>query len=328
MPLTIVDAATVRRLLPVGECIGVMREAMIALSRGQVQVAPRTVAPLADGSGYFAAMPGSAAAGLALDGAKLLTLLPGNTARGLPAIQGVVLLFDHAGGAPVAIIEGAEITAIRTAAVSGLATQLLAREDARSHGVLGTGVQARMHIDAVAAARPGIREVRVWGRDAARTREFAAAQAARTGIDVRAVQHAEQACGCDVVSATTASPSPVLHGAWLTAGAHLNLVGGHRPDEREADTDAVARAAVYVDLMQSALAEAGDILIPIAEGRIGKGHIVGEIGQLAAGELPGRENAGQITLFKSLGVVAEDLYAAAAVWRAALRRGLGTTVPF
>jgi ornithine cyclodeaminase len=328
MALTVIDAATVRRLLPVGECIDVMREAMIALSCGEVQVPPRTIAPLADGSGYLLAMPGSAAKDLGIDGAKLLTLLPGNVAQGRPAIQGVVLLFDHAGGAPVALIEGSEITAIRTAAVSGLATRLLAREDARTHGVLGTGVQARMHIDAITAARPGIREVLVWGRNPESARTLAATQRERCGLAVRAVPHAAEACACDVVSATTASPRPVLQGAWLAQGAHVNLVGGHQRDEREADSAALTRAAVYVDLLPSALAEAGDILIPMHEGCFGPEHIVGEIGQLAAGTVAGRRSAAQVTLFKSLGVVAEDLYAAAAVWRRAVQQGIGTTVPF
>jgi ornithine cyclodeaminase len=327
MSLTILDAAAVRRLLPMADCIEAMRQAMLAVSRGQVAIPPRIIAPLPDGSGHFAAMPGSTESP-AMDGAKLLTLLPANPAAGRPAIQGVVLLFDHATGAPQALLNGAEITALRTAAASGLATQLLARNDARSHGVLGTGVQAGVHIDAIRAVRPGITAVRVWGRDADRTKLFALRQSERTGLDVQAVADAAEACACDVVSAVTGATHPVLQGARLMPGAHVNLVGAHQATHREADSLAITRAAIYVDLMESALREAGDLLIPMGEGAFAREGIVGEIGEVAAGTVPGRTGDTQITLYKSLGVVAQDLYAARAVLQRALAQGQGVTVPF
>jgi ornithine cyclodeaminase len=327
MNLTILDAAAVRRLLPMSDCIAAMRQAMVAVSQGSVNIPPRIVASLPDGSGYFFAMPGSAQHP-ALDGAKVLTLLPANPAAGRPTIQGVVLLFDHATGAPQALIDGAEITAMRTAAASGLATQLLARADAASHGVLGIGVQAGVHIDAIQVARPGVAEVRVWGRDAASAQAFALAQSARTGLRVLAVHDAALACACDIVSVVTGATQPVLQGAWLQPGAHVNLVGAHQRTHREADTAAITRAAVYVDLMASALSEAGDLLIPIDEGAFDSTRIVGEIGQLAAGQVPGRAGDQQITLYKSLGVVAQDLFAAWATLQRALAEGQGVTVPF
>lgn len=327
MSIRILTAADVYALLPMADCINVMHEAMVALSSGQIAMPPRLIAPLADGSGAMAAMPGSSR-NPAVDGAKLLTLLPGNPAAGRAAVQGVVVLFDPSTGAPMALLDGAAITALRTAAVSGLATRLLARADARSHGILGTGVQARMHIDAIHVARPMVAELRIWGRDRARAQLFAAQQAARTGLTVRAVANAAQAAQCDIVSTTTGAAQPVLQGAWLREGAHVNLVGAHRPVDREADTATIVGASVYVDLMQSAMNEAGDLLIPIAEGAFAKERIVGELGQLAAAQITGRVDAAQITLFKSLGVVAQDLFAAHAVLQRAVGAQSGTLLEF
>ena len=327
MTIRILGAGDIFALLPMADCVDAMHEAMVALSSGQVVMPARVIAPLADGDGLMAAMPGSSRSP-AVDGAKLLTLLPGNPAAGRAAVQGVVVLFDHASGAPMALLDGAAITALRTAAVSALATRLLARADARSHGILGTGVQARMHIDAIHAVRPAATEVRIWGRNPIRAREFAAEQARRTGLDVVAVEHAAQAARCDIVSATTGAAQPVVQGAWLHNGAHVNLVGAHRPVDREADTATIVRCSVYVDLMHSAMNEAGDLLIPMAEGAFAKERIVGELGQLAAGQIPGRASTAQITLFKSLGVVAQDLFAAWAVLQRAQRAGVGTLVEF
>lgn len=327
MTIRILNAQDVRALLPMADCIDAMRDAMIALSHGGVAMPPRIISALPDGTGYFACMPGSCSRP-AVDGAKVVTLLPGNPAAGRPAIQGVVLLFDHATGAPVALLDGAEITALRTAAVSGLATQLLAREDARSHGVFGNGVQARVHIDAVRVARPGATQVLVWGRDSGRARAFAEAEGTRTGLRVRAVADAQEAAACDIVSTCTGATAPVLRGEWLRPGAHVNLVGAHQPTHREADSHAIARSTVYVDLMESAMKEAGDLLIPIGEGAFAQDRIAGELGQLAAGEVPGRASREQVTLFKSLGVVAQDLFAGWAALRAAQASGRGVEVAF
>jgi ornithine cyclodeaminase/alanine dehydrogenase-like protein (mu-crystallin family) len=325
--LRILNASQVRSSLSMAECIDAMRDAMIAVSRGQVAVPPRIIAALPDGSGYFACMPGSSREP-PIDGAKVLTLLPGNPAVGRPAIQGVVLLFDHATGAPSVLLDGAELTALRTAAVSGLATRLLARNDARSHGVLGTGVQAGAHIDAVQVARSQVKEVCVWGRDTARTAAFAAQQSKRTGLAVRAVDSAEEASACDIVSACTSATQPVLLGRWLREGAHVNLVGAHRPTHREADTEAIVRGTVFVDLMESALTEAGDLLIPISEGAFTRERIAGDLGSVVRGSIEGRGSQQQITVFKSLGLVAQDLFAGWAASRVARERGVGTEVDF
>jgi ornithine cyclodeaminase/alanine dehydrogenase-like protein (mu-crystallin family) len=322
--MRIINRQEVERLLPMAACIDVLADAMRAASGGAVSMPLRMFTPLADDSGSFGLMPGST-----LDppffGAKVISLLPGNPARGLPMVQGYVSLFDHGTGRPVALIEGASVTAIRTAAASGLATRELARANARTHGLFGTGVQAVTHIDAVACARD-IREVVVWGRDAEKTRRFAKEQSARVRADVRATDDPAEAAGCDVVSMVTAATQPVLKGEWLKPGCHVNLVGVHTPTAREADTSAITRSRVYVDLMESALNEAGDLLVPIGEGAIDERHILGEIGQVLAGAVPGRTDESDITLYKSLGIVAQDLFAAAHIYARAADEGAGVEV--
>jgi ornithine cyclodeaminase len=322
--MRIINRQEVERLLPMAACMDVLADAMRAASSGAVSMPLRLFTPLADGSGSFGLMPGST-----LDppffGAKVISLLPGNPAKGLPMVQGYVSLFDHDSGKPVALIEGASVTAIRTAAASGLATRVLARKDARTHGIFGTGVQAVTHIDAVNCARD-IGEILVWGRDPEKTRQFARQQSERLQAAIRATDDPAEAAACDVVSTVTAATSPILEGDWLRPGCHLNLVGVHTPEAREADTRAIARSRVYVDLMESAMNEAGDILVPISEGAIDRAHILGEIGQVLAGEIPGRTGDGEITLYKSLGIVAQDLFAAAHIYAAALEDGAGIEV--
>jgi len=322
--MRVLNAATVRRLLSMQQCIEIMDSAMRAVSSGSVSTPPRTFVPLTDPDTHLGLMPGSAPE-LPAYGAKIISLHPGNKTRQQPVIQGFVALFDGETGTPVAIIDGATVTAIRTAAASALATRALAREGATNHGVLGTGVQAETHIEAIACVRD-IGAVRVWGRDMKRTRCFADDQSRRFGLEVIAVESAAEAVACDIVSAVTGATDPVLEGAWLSPGAHVNLVGGHKPTAREADSDAIARSSVYVDLLASARAEAGDILIPVEEGRIGWRDVVGEIGQVLAGEVVGRVDDTQITLYKSLGIVAQDLFVANYLFAAATAADAGTIV--
>jgi ornithine cyclodeaminase/alanine dehydrogenase-like protein (mu-crystallin family) len=326
MALTIVNAQQVRDLLPMAECIDVMEEAMLAASQGTIAVPPRMGQPLIDGSGNYLLMPGSSAE-LGSYGAKLISLHPRNAQQGLPVIQGFVALFEHETGTPVAIIEGAQITALRTAAASGLATRLLAREDASSCGIFGTGVQALTHIDAIRAVRP-VQEILVWARDLNKAEDFAASQAQRTGIAVRATADPAEAAGCDVICTLTGSTTPILKGEWVQPGAHVNLVGAHSLTTREADSDLIAKSAVYVDLLESCRNEGGDVMIPVQEGLIDESHIRGEIGQLLAGVIDGRGDSQQITLYKSLGMTAQDLYAARYVYDKARAAQLGTTIDF
>jgi ornithine cyclodeaminase/alanine dehydrogenase-like protein (mu-crystallin family) len=222
-------------------------------------------------------------------------------------------LFDAVSGAPVALIDGAEITALRTAAASALATELLARPDARTLGILGASVQATTHLQAMALVR-NITEVRVWTRSSQKAAQFVAQHAHADAAPLRAVASAEEAAACDVVCVVTGAHEPVIRGEWLRPGSHVNLVGAHTASTRESDTDVIVRSRLYVDSLDSAFSEAGDILIPLAEGAIARSHVVGEIGALLLGRIPGRRDAREITVYKSLGLVAQDLFAAHAVY--------------
>ena len=326
MPLTIINAAAVRELLPMSECIDVMEPAMIAATTGTISMPPRLVAPLIDESGLLVLMPGSSTE-LAAFGAKVINLIPDNPGRGFPAIQGFIALFDHSTGAPAALIDGAEVTAIRTAAASGLATRLLARADAHTCGIFGNGVQAVTHIDAMRAVRP-VDEFIVWGRNPDKVRAFAREQEERTGIRVRASADPAAAGACDLICTTTTSPEPVLAGEWVRPGAHVNLVGAHSMAARECDTGLVVKSSVYVDLMESVRNEGGDIMIPVQEGAIDETHIIGELGELLQGEIPGREDDRQITLYQSHGINAQDLFAAKHIHSNARQTGAGLTVDF
>jgi ornithine cyclodeaminase/alanine dehydrogenase-like protein (mu-crystallin family) len=310
--MDIIDAADVRAHLTMAECIDAMVKAMIAVSGTTAFMPPRTVMPLIDKSGYFAVMPGSLSEPLVY-GAKVVSLHPANPAAGRPAIQGFVALFDHATGRPLALVDGAEITALRTAAASGLATRLLARSDSATLGLLGYGVQAGTHLEAICAVRD-IAEVRVWGRSWERARAFAERHSARLHPRIVAVAEPQTAAACDIVCTVTGSAEPIIRGEWIRPGTHVNLVGAHSPTTREADTALVTRGRVYVDALASAFSEAGDILIPIEKGALARSHVVGEIGALLLGRVEGRATPAQITVYKSLGVVAQDLVAAHAVW--------------
>jgi ornithine cyclodeaminase len=257
----------------------------------------------------------AAAPQLGICGAQLITILPDNPRVDRAAIQGLVALFSTVTGEAVAIVDGTSLTEIRTAAASALATATLARPDAGTHGIFGTGVQAIAHARAIAHVRPSITHTIIWGRD-----PHKAAQAARTlvddfGLSVR-VGTLHEAAQCDVVSAVTGSSDPLIQRRDVRDGCHLNLVGSHKATKREVSTDIIASARVFVDLRSAALKEAGDILIPISEGTIGADHIAGELGEVLSGRAAGRESPGQITVYKSLGNALQDLYAAAALLEA------------
>lgn len=308
-----IDAETVRANLSMPQCIDAMATAMTTLSRGDLAMPNRIIMPLVDDSGYFGVMPGSLGSPRVY-GAKVISLHPDNPASGRPAIQGFVALFDHETGTPFAIVDGAAITTLRTAAASGLATRELARSDAKSLGLFGNGVQAEAHIDAIRAVRP-IDQVRVWGRSFGRAQEFARNQEKRAGMEVVAVEEPREAAGCDIVCTTTGAHEPVLFGDWIRPGTHVNLVGAHMPTAREADTALIRQARVYTDALASLFAEAGDILIPMSEGAIDRDHVIGEIGELLLGRIPGRGDDREVTVYKSLGVVAQDIVAAELVVR-------------
>ena len=303
-----INADLVRQLLPMDKCIDLMVSAMVAASNGTVNVPPRQSYSLESQADSLLFMP-SMCPDLGVFGAKLLTLFPKNPSAGLPAVQGIVSLFDEKNGVPLAIIDAAEVTAIRTAAVSGLATRLLSRENSKTCGIFGTGVQAASHIDAVCSVRP-IRDIYIWSRDFTKANEFASQQSDRVGINVQAKKNPREVSACDVICTVTGARKPILHGDWVSQGTHVNLVGAHSLSAREADTNLIVKSELYVDLTETAIRESGDIMIPVREGAIKKKHIMGEIGSLLAGRRSGRIDNDQITVFKSLGNSAQDLIVA------------------
>lgn len=288
-------------------CIDLMDRVQRVISRGEVRLPLRTPVPLGSGNGLLM-MPGSLPEP-AVFGAKLLSLYPGNGQRGLPVIQGYVLVFDAADGVPLGLVEAGSLTAIRTAAASGAATRALANPDASTLALLGYGVQAATHLAAMCAVRE-VREVRVWGPDRSKAERFAArhGSGSQPVTPVDSVRAAVE--GADLICAVSATRTPILRGEWLAAGAHVNLVGAHTADTREADGATLARARIFTEITEFALVEAGDILLAIEEGVIAVEDIAGEIGAVLDDNLPGREHAGQITLYKSLGNTAQDLIAA------------------
>jgi alanine dehydrogenase len=327
VPTRLLSGAEIAGLLPMPDCIEVVEAALCALARGEAVQPLRGVAWLPDRRGLLATMPGYLAAAGAL-GLKAITVMPGNLDTPFDSHQGVVLLFEPSHGRLRAVLDASAITAIRTAAASGAATRALARPDAGDLALLGSGVQARAHLDAMRAVRT-LRRVRVWSRRPERARAFAEAESARTGLSVEAAASARDAVrGADLVCTVTASPEPVLRGEWIAAGAHLNAVGACTPGARELDTAAVLRARVLVDRRESALAEAGDLLIPKREGALDESHVAGELGDVLLGRIPGRRSPEEITLFESLGLAVEDLAAAQLVTERAEATGAGRTLDF
>jgi ornithine cyclodeaminase len=323
MELRILAGRDIAALLPMDACIDLMGRTLAAVSAGGATVPPRAVMP-ASPAGMMAWMPG-ALAEPGCFGVKLLSLFPGNPAAGLSSHLGLVVLFEPEHGRPVALLDAAELTAIRTAAASGLATRLLAREDAADLAILGAGEQARSHLAAMLAVRP-VRRVRVWSRTAASADAFADEQGARHGIAIEVAPTARAAVeDADLICTVTAARSPVLEGAWMAPGAHVNAAGASRPDAAELDTEAVVRARYFVDFRESTVREAGDYLAALAAGAITPQHIAGEIGEVASGTRPGRRSAEEITVFRSLGIAAEDLAAAQFVLEAARAAGVGQT---
>lgn len=302
-----ISSEEVYAALPMADCIDVVEAAMIAVSRGQATLPLRSIMPLGSGNA-MGIMPG----GLAqphVHGIKLVSLYPDNPKRGLSSHQGVILLFDSRDGQPIAAVDGASVTAQRTAAATAAATRTLSRPDSRLLAILGSGEQADHHLPALLAVRP-FDEVRVWSRSQASAEAFVARHA-EASAELRAVETAQQAVrGADVVVTVTASATPILKGDWLEAGQHVNLVGASVASVREIDDAGVARGRYFVDTLAGAKAQAGEYIDALKAGVIGENHIVGEIGQVYEGTLAGRIGNGDITIYKSLGVAAQDLAAA------------------
>lgn len=322
--MLLIDRTTVHRVFPVERAIDVMAEAMRRYSAGLVDQPLRTIVRPDRDSGLLGTMPGFVAGGHPAGyGLKVMVLKPENPARGLDLHSGLVIVFDPETGAPLALMDAGAVTAVRTAAVSAVATDALARPDADDLAILGSGVQARSHLRAMAAVRT-LRRVRVWSRTAVNAEKYRAWAAEDTGIEIEVMSSPSDAlAGADLVCTTTATKVPLVAAGDLTAGAHVNAVGASFVDHRELSAQAVARAAFFVDSRQSALAESGDLKAPLTAGLVGPDHIRAELGEVLLGRLPGRRDVDEITLFKSLGLGVQDIMSGFAVAEAATAQQLG-----
>lgn len=319
-PVLVISGAEVRRLLPMEDCIPIVESAMREVSRGGAQL-PLRIGCVPPGThNILAVMPGYLDEPPSI-GAKVIAVYPQNVQRGLSSHMGVVVLFEPREGLPLAIIDAASITALRTAAATAVATKVLASESAADLAIIGTGEQAAAHLHAISLIRK-LRSIRVWGRSKEKAYAFADRQS-RPGlpnIEVYATIR-DALLGADMVCTTTGSREPIVEGAWIAQGAHVNLIGASSAAAREVDDALVLRSSFFVDYRGSALAQAGELLN--AMGPNAAKHIRGEIGEVLNGSVPGRTDEFEVTVYKSLGIAAQDLAAAHAIYQRAQQRGLG-----
>lgn len=328
MKILILNHDEVVELLSMKDCIALMREALIKLASGEVHQPLRTIVRPPNAVGVMGLMPSYVGGDDAAYGLKTVCVFPGNPAKGKDAHQGAVLLFSAETGELLALMNASAITAIRTAAVSGVATDLLAREDASDLAIIGAGVQARTHLKAIAEVRP-IKRCRVASRNIEHARQLAREMSESVPFAIEPVETVEKAVGgADLIATVTNSKEPVVHREWISPGVHLNVVGSSTPLAREVDTATIAESALFVDRRESTLNEAGDYLFAMREGAIGPEHIRAELGEVLTGQKPGRTSPEEITLFKSLGLAVEDLVAANHLYRKAKESNAGTWIEF
>jgi ornithine cyclodeaminase/alanine dehydrogenase-like protein (mu-crystallin family) len=321
IPFRLLTEADVKAVLSMPDLIDTMALALRQFSTGGVVQPVRSVIPVGGEHAFFGTMPAYVREPAAL-GAKLVTVFGSNATRGLPSHLASILLLDPETGALRAILDGRYITEARTAVVSAVSSSLLARPEAATLAIIGSGVQARSHLEALSHMHK-LREVRVWSPNADRRRAFVAELAPHASYRLTAADSAEQAVrDADIVALVTSSPTPVIEDAWVKPGTHVIAVGACRPTQREVPPALTARARLFVDSRAAALVEAGDVVMAIKEGRFGADHIVAELGELVQGA-PGRRGADEITLFKSLGLAVEDVTTADLAWRRAVERGIG-----
>jgi ornithine cyclodeaminase len=313
----------VKSLLPMGDLIDSMETALGRFSAGEVLQPVRTVLMVGPTRAYFGLMPAFIPQPSSL-GAKLVTVFSTNAARQLPSHLATILLLDPDTGALQAIMDGRYITEARTAAVSAVSVRHLARKDASTLAIIGTGVQAQSHVEALPHVRT-LREIRVWSPNATSRDRFARDMKNHAAVPLRITQSAEEAVrGADVVVLVTSSPTPVIEDSWVSNGAHVISVGACRPDQREMSPALVARARLFVDSKAAALVESGDVVQGMAEGRFASDHVRGELGAVVLGRTEGRTGNAEVTIFKSLGMAVEDVVAADLALRRAAEAGVGT----
>jgi len=338
MKILVLSDTEVLELLPMNECIAVMHEALSALAAGKAHQPLRTIIRPPDAKGVMGLMPsymsgdGMSGDGISGDraafGLKAICVFPGNPAKGKDSHQGGVLLFSAETGELLAMMNASAITAIRTAAVSGVATDLLARVDACNLAMIGSGIQARSHLAAMSEVR-SIKRCRIASRNIEHAQKFCEEMRKDFSFALEPVETVEEALkGADLVVTTTTAVEPIVRREWISAGAHLNLVGSSTPNAREVDSGTMAAASLFVDRRESTINEAGDYLFAVRDGVIGPDHIRAEIGEVLTGDRPGRTSAEEITLFKSLGLAIEDLFAAECLYRKATQEKVGSWVEF
>jgi ornithine cyclodeaminase len=326
MKILILDSEQIGELLPMRDCIELMVDALSSLARGEVFQPLRTIIRPPEARGLLGLMPAYRTGEHGAFGMKAICVFPGNPAIGKDAHQGAVMLFSRETGEMIALMNASEITAIRTAAVSAVATRLLAREDAHELAIIGAGVQARTHLVALDAVR-SIKRARVACRNIEHAQELVREMQPSFSFPIEAVKTNEEAVrDADIIVTATSSQEPVINKDWISGGAHVNAIGTHSPNSREIDSATMAAARIFVDRRESALNEAGDYLLAAKEGVIDADSIVGEIGELLIGTKRGRNSVDEITLFKSLGLAIEDVACAAYLYQKALSRNFGTWV--
>jgi len=328
MKILVLDNRQIQELLPMTECIELMADALAALARGEVFQPLRTIVRPPEARGLLGLMPAYRAGERGAFGLKAICVFPENPAKGKDAHQGAVMLFSRETGELLALMNASEITAIRTAAVSAVATRLLARDDAQQLGIIGAGVQARTHLEALAAVRTIIR-ARVSARNIEHAQQLVREMQPKVGFPIEPVETNEEAVrDADVIVTATSSLEPVINKDWISPGAHVNAIGTHSPNSREIDSATMARARIFTDRRESALNEAGDYLLAAKEGLVTPESILGEIGELLIRTKTGRTSSTEITLFKSLGLAIEDVVSADYLYHKAQSQNAGTWIDF
>ncbi len=326
MKILVLDNQQIRELLPMRECIELMAEALSALARGEVYQPLRTIVRPPEARGLLGLMPAYRTGERGAFGMKAICVFPGNPAQGKDAHQGAVMLFSRETGEMLALMNASEITAIRTAAVSAVATRLLANKNAQRLAIIGAGVQARTHLVALDAVR-SIKEVRVACRNIENANALQREMQPRFSFTIKAVETNEEAVrGADLIVTATSSQEPVINKDWVSPGAHVNAIGTHSPGSREIDSATMAAAKIFVDRRESAINESGDYLLAAKDGLINADSIVAEIGELLIGTKAGRTSESEITVFKSLGLAIEDVACAEYLYEKARSENRGSWI--
>jgi ornithine cyclodeaminase len=304
-----VNNEKIASLLPMNECIEVMEKMFRSMASGECVQPLRSLMWLPDHHGLLGMMPGYASS-LGMMGIKVISVFHKNSEEGFPSHQGVVILLDAKHGQPLMFFDANEITAIRTAAASALATRVLAKENAEVLAIIGSGEQAKRHIEAMLVVRK-IKQVNIWSRNEKNAAALAEKISEKNKLPVRVMKNAEEAVkDADIICTVTASKQPVVLGDWIKNGTHINAVGSSTAVTRELDTAAIVKSKLYTDCYESLFNEAGDFLIPKKEGVVTDTHVIAEMGEVLLGTKKGREHDEEITIYKSLGISAEDIFSA------------------